>query len=288
MKFSIIIPVLNRVNVISRALDSACNQKFDSYEVLVIDNGSQDGTPEKVESNYPEVKIFHEELKGVGAARNKGIAESRGDWIVILDSDNEFSTENSLTDLDRLIKGKKNLDLLFTSNVDQNRNYVSFAKDFDSFQNISDFVNSGGEFSICAKRTWYQSNNHILVPNVIHELGLITYLKAVQKATLFISSAVVQIYHTDSLNRVSSIKKSRNQMYDLSIYFILSLSGYYRDINFRIFWIWSLKLAIYSKLSNVHIDLKKEFWLTNLIKLLLIFIPKHVIRKIFDEKVNLS
>lgn len=90
--FSIIIPLYNRVNLIPRAINSCFNQDFDDFEIIVVDDGSTDGSCEAVENiNRPRIRLIrHEENQGVCPARNTGIANSRGEWILPLDSDDEL------------------------------------------------------------------------------------------------------------------------------------------------------------------------------------------------------
>lgn len=87
-KISIVILTYNSINFIKPCLDSIFNQDSPDYEVIVVDNGSQDGTADFIKKNYPQVKLI-ENRKNFGAckARNQGIELSGGDWILTLDSD---------------------------------------------------------------------------------------------------------------------------------------------------------------------------------------------------------
>ena len=89
---SIIIPTYNRANVIKRAIDSVLRQTYDSYEVVVVDDGSTDET-ESVIAGIQDARIRYIALKenqGVAHARNIGIREARYDYIAFLDSDDEW------------------------------------------------------------------------------------------------------------------------------------------------------------------------------------------------------
>lgn len=91
-RFSVIIPVLNRARIVRRAIDSVRAQGRDDVEVIVIDDGSTDGTADAVAAyNDPAVRLIkHPYNKGVCAARNTGIEAARGAWCVMLDSDFEL------------------------------------------------------------------------------------------------------------------------------------------------------------------------------------------------------
>ena len=87
---SVIIPTLNRCHTLKRAIDSVLQQSFQPEEIIIVDNGSQDGTAKMVTSCYPSVKFLSEDKRGVSAARNLGIKASKGRWLALLDSDDEW------------------------------------------------------------------------------------------------------------------------------------------------------------------------------------------------------
>ncbi|WP_415716636.1 glycosyltransferase family 2 protein [Maridesulfovibrio sp.] len=94
---SVIIPTYNRAELICRAVDSVLGQTFVDFECLVIDDGSTDGTVEKLAKyNDSRIKPLWQENSGVSAARNFGIDESRGQFIALLDSDDEWVPEKLL------------------------------------------------------------------------------------------------------------------------------------------------------------------------------------------------
>ena len=90
MKISVIIPTFNRKKTLGRAIQSVSNQSLLPFEVLIIDDGSNDGTKEWVKENFYNIKYIHQNNKGVSSARNKGIEYACGDWVAFLDSDDEW------------------------------------------------------------------------------------------------------------------------------------------------------------------------------------------------------
>ncbi|MFO7841377.1 MAG: glycosyltransferase family A protein [Fidelibacterota bacterium] len=92
-EISVIIPVRNRPEKIRRALDSVIAQKVLPAEILVIDDGSTDNTPEVLDSYLSVIKVLKQDNKGVSSARNRGIYEAAGTWIAFLDSDDEWKAE---------------------------------------------------------------------------------------------------------------------------------------------------------------------------------------------------
>lgn len=93
-----IIPTFNRLLVLSRAIESVKAQTFSGWELIVVDDGSTDGTHEWL-SQQPvfgsggQGRYFCTESKGVSSARNLGIKRAQGDWLAFLDSDDEWLPE---------------------------------------------------------------------------------------------------------------------------------------------------------------------------------------------------
>lgn len=85
--FSVIIPTYNRLPLLREALDSVWAQTFTDFEVIVVDDGSTDGTWEYLQGLGARVRAFRQENAGPGAARNRGAAVATGEYLAFLDSD---------------------------------------------------------------------------------------------------------------------------------------------------------------------------------------------------------
>ena len=83
---SVVIPAFNAAVTLSETLQSAIAQTQPAIEIIVVDDGSMDGTAE-VAASYPGVRVIRQPNAGPGAARNTGIQAASGDWIAFLDSD---------------------------------------------------------------------------------------------------------------------------------------------------------------------------------------------------------
>jgi glycosyltransferase involved in cell wall biosynthesis len=87
MLFSVIIPTYNRLELLKEALASVQSQGFVDYEVIVIDDGSTDGTAEALAEEGNRLRVLVQPNRGPGAARNLGAQSARGDYLAFLDSD---------------------------------------------------------------------------------------------------------------------------------------------------------------------------------------------------------
>jgi glycosyltransferase involved in cell wall biosynthesis len=89
-KVSIIVPIYNKEIPLRACLDSICAQTYKNYEVLLIDDGSTDGSSEIADfyaKKEPRMKVIHQRNRGVSAARNVGMEASTGKWLVFVDAD---------------------------------------------------------------------------------------------------------------------------------------------------------------------------------------------------------
>ncbi|NOZ11519.1 MAG: glycosyltransferase family 2 protein [Gammaproteobacteria bacterium] len=90
---SVIIPTYNRSELLMRALRSVYAQTRPADEVIVVDDGSSDGSREAVKASFPQATYLSQANRGVSAARNVGIKHSTGRWLAFLDSDDEWQPE---------------------------------------------------------------------------------------------------------------------------------------------------------------------------------------------------
>ena len=96
--YSVIIPVFNRAQWIGRAVRSVLAQDVDDYEVIVVDDASEDDTVGVVKEAFGDgVRVIElAQNRGVSAARNRGIEAARGEWLAFLDSDDEWLADKLL------------------------------------------------------------------------------------------------------------------------------------------------------------------------------------------------
>ena len=94
-QISVVIPCHNRRHTLARAIDSVLAQDYPAQEIIIVDDGSSDGTKDWLQTHYPaarypQLKVFSQQQHGVSQARNRGIQQATGDWIALLDSDDEW------------------------------------------------------------------------------------------------------------------------------------------------------------------------------------------------------
>lgn len=123
MILSIIIPTYNSEKTIIRAIDSCCIDSTNEIEVIVIDDGSQDKTVDIIKKTYDKyilsqkIKLISANHGGAGNARNIGIRKAMGEWIMFLDSDDEFINLKSVFLDFKLLKNNSNI-INYSNNIE--------------------------------------------------------------------------------------------------------------------------------------------------------------------------
>lgn len=104
---SIIMPVYNTANLVCKAIDSVLGQTYDNIEVIVVDDGSTDGSQKIIHESFDgdnRVKLFHKENGGASSARNEALNHINGAYITFLDSDDTFAPDAVQNLVETLVK----------------------------------------------------------------------------------------------------------------------------------------------------------------------------------------
>ncbi len=213
-RFSVVIPVYNRADVIGRAVESCLGQDCDDYEVVVVDDGSTDGS-DRVVTAYTEAcvrLVRHAENRGVNPARNTGVRAARGEWIVFLDSDDELLP----TALRTMEEQREKLDqpvgrMAFRCRDDQGR--LSPDSWFDTPQVMDyvgylqwcDRIHTSWEYCNCIRRETFEA---VQLPDN-RALEISYHLNFALRYLTVASPEVVRLYHSDARERYSTPSPQR-------------------------------------------------------------------------------
>lgn len=108
-QLSVIVPVYNVERYLSECLDSILKQTFTDYEIVLVNDGSQDSSVsvcERYVDKDERIKLYHQKNQGLWSARNTGMKYASGDWIIFLDSDDYILTDTAYTEIfDRDLEG---------------------------------------------------------------------------------------------------------------------------------------------------------------------------------------
>lgn len=111
--FSIVIPLYNKEQSITKTLQSVLEQSFTEFEVIIVNDGSTDNSVAKVkEYNDSRIRLIYQQNRGVSAARNRGIVEAKNEWIAFLDADDSWCRQK-LEKVSSVIKSNERIDVVF-------------------------------------------------------------------------------------------------------------------------------------------------------------------------------
>lgn len=112
MLISVIIPLYNKESSIAQTLQSVFSQDYSDFEIVVVDDGSTDNSVEIVEAmNDPRIRLIKQENGGPSKARNTGVKNAKGEWILFLDADDEM-LPNALETFKNIINAHKDIDIV--------------------------------------------------------------------------------------------------------------------------------------------------------------------------------
>lgn len=161
---SIVIPTLNRIGTLPRALDSVLNQTYQPSEIIVVDNGSSDGTINLLKERYPSIKLLSEKKLGVSAARNRGIRYSRFPWIALLDSDDAWEKTKLEKQKNALLSSLEKYRLVHTNEI--------WIRNGIKFNQMKKHKKFGGDiFNKCLSLCCISPSSVLINKNIFEEVG---------------------------------------------------------------------------------------------------------------------
>lgn len=228
IKVSVIVPVYNSEKYIGQCLDSFINQEFTDFEVIVIDDGSLDKTPDVVKEYTQKdhrIRLIKQENKGVSVARNKGIAEAKGEYLTFCDSD-DFVAPIHLKTIVELIESSPSYQMAIIG--DYNVSEISEIRGenvgkggvYDSKELIKESIDKTGNFRVLAA-VW----NKIFITRIIKENKL--------AFNPILDYGEDWLFVLDYLRYIHSVVISENLTYYYRIYEGNRLSTKYRSDGFE-------------------------------------------------------
>ncbi len=140
MKISVIIPAYNCAQTLCNTIDSILKSGLEDYEIIVVDDGSSDGTAmlcDTLPSSFPMLRVYHQENSGVSSARNRGLREAQGEYVWFFDADDTVDPE-SMTRVLEIIRREEPDMLLFGMSFDYYHKGKLYRRDEMSFmQNLT-------------------------------------------------------------------------------------------------------------------------------------------------------
>lgn len=182
---SVIVPAYNVEKYLAPCLDSILNQTFSDFEIIIIDDGSTDRTPEVI-SKYsldPRIRSHTQQNSGISVARNQGLKMSRGQYLCYIDSD-DLITKDYLEKLITPLLQNPEIDITVCGYQEiyqtHSFHHIPTPKISSGLQATQDFLIKQQDLDILIWNKMYRKNlftdNHILYPaGQIHEDNLTTY-----------------------------------------------------------------------------------------------------------------
>lgn len=208
-KFSIIIPVYNVEEYIEKCLDSVFNQTEKDFEVIVVNDGTRDKSMDIVKKY--QVKIINQKNQGLSAARNKGVEEASGEYIIFLDSD-DYLEKNLLREIKESLKNDPDLVRFQIKETypDKEIKYEEMAftglNGERAFTKISSYHFVENAWCYAIKKSYYLKENFTFKNGTIHEdFGLIPLV--IIKAKIVNSISYIGYNY---VQRTGSIMSSKN------------------------------------------------------------------------------
>jgi len=250
LKFSIIIPVYNAELYLSEALNSIFNQIYKNFEIICINDGSTDQSSDLLNdyaSKHENLTLINKSNKGASNARNLGIKISSGDYILFLDSDDYYLSNNFLYEFNRILTNDNTIECIYFPGGfinDKNFDYQTFDhKTYSKGINcINDYCRNksllvfGSIYTQCFKRSVIMENDLMFEETLVYgedRLFTIKYFILAQKVYVYPSSVYCYRIRQNSLMTNPNIKK---QIFDTDIlchqlfFLFLSTRFYYRNI----------------------------------------------------------
>ena len=264
LKYTILTAVLNRKYDIKIMYESVIAQTYANYEIVIVDNGSTDGTYElckEWESVNSSVRVFQCHERGLAFARNVGIRQANSDYCIILDSDNTMFLKYSIELLNNILNKYMPLGL-FTYTKNEFGWNNSKSKVINKFIDLNQYLTLvQGEFAVIVSTAWFKEHEYPEFPGLISELPFLVWIPLAKSGQLFISDCVTQKYTIGSIDSISHSPFDQKRVIELTVYYyeicrrhgselrLISLAQYSKML---------LKFLLYNRISRRY-ELREVF-----------------------------
>ena len=209
--FSVIVPTYNRIERLLPTLNSILKQDFENFELLIVDDGSTDGTEERITKNYadnPQVIYFYKKNEERSVARNFGFQKSKGEYVVFFDSD-DFMHSNHLSSLKSKIDLHPNCNFFTTKFQFKKDKKISPSHIQNWKEGFYDYKNllEGSWFGtlVCVKKN--NPKIHLFPPQFNIAEDWIFNLSNLKKDKIFvIDSSTITVYDHDERSMAANQK----------------------------------------------------------------------------------
>ena len=213
--FSVVIPLYNKENYIQNTIESALNQTFIDFEIIVVNDGSMDNSLNIVENNKDSrIKTHSIKNSGVSRARNIGIQKAKSDYIVFLDADDLWE-ENHLEELFKLLKAHPYCGIYAMGYFKIFNNSKPIKASFHGHDNFCGIVEN---FFLASSIDCIAWTSAVMIPKTIFNTigGFNENMRSVQDTDLWIRIALK--YKVAFCSKPTAYKVIRNEENHLSNY----------------------------------------------------------------------
>lgn len=226
IKYSFIVPVYNTEKYLNKSLDSLVNQTFKDFEIIIVNDGSTDGSSKiitKYEKKHKNIKVINQANSGLSMARNNGVKKADGKYLIFIDSD-DYVEKDLLKEVNKEIEDVEVLRYQVIEedeNGDNKKTYeeTSFGimKGYDAFKCLSNYHFIEPAWCYVYKKDYYLENNFSFKKDVYHEdYGLIPYVIYKARKVKAISYAGYHyVQRNGSIMNNSDYKKTVKKAFDM-------------------------------------------------------------------------
>ena len=223
-EFSIVVPIYNVEGYLKKCLDSILNQTFVDYEIILVNDGSTDQSLSIIKeymSKYPDIKLINQENKGLSEARNAGLKEARGNYVLFVDSDDFIDKDLLLNLNDSIINNpdlvRFQLRVVSDKTIDINEEAFDSLNGHEAFKKIIKYRFVENAWAYLYSRKYLIDNGFLFKPNMYHEdYGLIPL--AIIKASKVNSISYIgynYVQRSNSIMSDSNYMKTRKKAFDV-------------------------------------------------------------------------